>query len=507
MPDIAGALYWLLRAVGAPQVTNFFILLILGVFLWAVFDAYRARHSRFLENAPTLMTSLGILGTFVGVVIGLLDFDTADLDSSTSRLLDGLKTAFTTSLVGISAGISFKLLDSIFLARRRDADADETSAAQEIGPAEIHKVLLRQSVALESLRGAIVGSEEGSLLSQSKLLRADISDFARKDEQNRKEFSARLWSELEQFAQMLSRSATEAVIDALKQVIADFNKNLTEQFGENFKQLNEAVHKMVTWQEQYRVQVDELYQLYRQGVTSLGETATSVEHVREQCADIPTTMDKLQEVLQTNQHQIGELTRHLDAFAAVRDRAVESVPAIQGQLDEIGAQLKKGAADMAKQLLEGSAQFSDSINSSNTALQSMVNTAQQSSEQIANAMTDSAKGLTEAGSEMLRQLGGTSETIQREIKNTVEASMQSMTSETTRALGGVREQVQKTLDETGRGLEKQLSALDSAVSQELNRVLQQMGQELAAITGQFSSDYRRLVDEMDRVLRTQPRQN
>ncbi|WP_223823665.1 hypothetical protein [Candidatus Enterovibrio escicola] len=43
----------------------------------------------------------------------------------------------------------------------------------------------------------------------------------------------------------MSESATEQVIEALKQVILDFNHNLTEQFSENFKQLNEADHKLV----------------------------------------------------------------------------------------------------------------------------------------------------------------------------------------------------------------------------------------------------------------------
>lgn len=506
MPDFAGALYALLGSLAAEQVTNFFIVLVIGVFGWAVCDAYRARHSRFLENAPNLMTSLGILGTFVGVVIGLLDFDTADLDGSTSRLLDGLKTAFTTSLVGISAGVTFKVLDSIFLAKRRDLNADDVNEVEQVGPEEIHKVLLRQATAVEGLRNAIVGSEEGSLLSQSKLLRSDFSDFARKDEQYRVEFNKRLWKELEHFAEMLSRSATEAVIDALKQVISDFNQNLTEQFGENFRQLNEAVHKMVEWQAQYRTQVDELYQLYRQGVESLDQTASAVGSVHEHCTQIPTTMDRLQQVIQTNQHQIGELSRHLEAFAAVRDRAVESVPAIQSQLDDIGAQLKQGAEQMTNQLLEGSAQFSESINSSNEALQSMVTTAQQSSEQISQAMTDSARGLTEAGSEMLQQLGGAAETIQREIQTTVEASMQSMTAETTRALGGVREQIQQALNDTGNGLERQLEALDAAVGQELERVLRQMGEQLAAISNQFASDYSRLVGDMDRVLRTAPGQ-
>ena len=53
---------------------------------------------------------------------------------------------------------------------------------------------------------------------------------------------------------MMSKLATEQVIAALKTVIQDFNNNLTEQFGENFKQLNTAVLELVTWQENYKQQ-------------------------------------------------------------------------------------------------------------------------------------------------------------------------------------------------------------------------------------------------------------
>ena len=52
------------------------------VFILAIIQANKGKHSRFLEYAPTLMTTAGILGTFVGVVIGLMHFDTNNIDQS-----------------------------------------------------------------------------------------------------------------------------------------------------------------------------------------------------------------------------------------------------------------------------------------------------------------------------------------------------------------------------------------------------------------------------------------
>ena len=89
-------------------------------------------------------------------------------------------------------------------------------------------------------------------------------------------FSDKLWIKLQDFADTLSKSATETVIEALKQVITDFNNNLTEQFGENFKQLNESVKELVIWQENYKVQIADMTEQYKLGVSSIAATEKSV---------------------------------------------------------------------------------------------------------------------------------------------------------------------------------------------------------------------------------------
>lgn len=58
------------------------------------------------------MGALGILGTFTGIIIGLLNFDTESIDTSIPVLLDGLKTAFITSIVGMF--LPFYLMEWMF---------------------------------------------------------------------------------------------------------------------------------------------------------------------------------------------------------------------------------------------------------------------------------------------------------------------------------------------------------------------------------------------------------
>ena len=67
-------------------------------------------HKRLLEMAPDIFTSLGILGTFVGLVWGLKNFEPSNYEAMTtsvSALVDGIKVAFLTSIYGISFSIIY----------------------------------------------------------------------------------------------------------------------------------------------------------------------------------------------------------------------------------------------------------------------------------------------------------------------------------------------------------------------------------------------------------------
>lgn len=67
-------------------------------------------HRRLVEMVPDILTSLGILGTFVGLVWGLRGFDPVSYEamaSSISSLVDGIKVAFITSIYGITLSMTF----------------------------------------------------------------------------------------------------------------------------------------------------------------------------------------------------------------------------------------------------------------------------------------------------------------------------------------------------------------------------------------------------------------
>ena len=66
--------------------------------------------------APTLLTALGVLGTFAGIFLGLQEIeisaisDPQQLLKSSTQLLEGMKLAFLTSLLGLGSSSVFMLL-------------------------------------------------------------------------------------------------------------------------------------------------------------------------------------------------------------------------------------------------------------------------------------------------------------------------------------------------------------------------------------------------------------
>ena len=348
---IAGSIEGILRITEAAFIAEIVCVAISIVFILAVVFSVKSKQSNFVAYTPALLTTLGIFGTFAGIVIGLMLFDVEHIDKSITGLLGGLKTAFVTSLFGILASILFKSLQSLGVISPKKS-IDEIASAT---PEDILGAITNQGKALDTLVMAIGGEGDGSLVSQVKLLRGDVNDnqklllkssnlaqehlgkienhlIAQQESSNL--FADKLWIKMQDFADMLSKSATETVIEALKQVITDFNDNLTEQFGENFKQLNAAVKDLVVWQDNYKVQIADMVEQYKLGVASISATETSVAAISTESQAIPKTMNDLKDVMTVNQHQLTELERHLEAFKDIRDRAVEAVPEIRKQIQE-----------------------------------------------------------------------------------------------------------------------------------------------------------------------------
>ena len=588
----------------ASGITEFFLLLIFFCLVGAVVMAWRGTAPRFTAYAPTLLTSLGILGTFTGIVIGLLNFDPAQLDASIGKLLDGLKTAFITSITGMGAGILFKVLSTTLL------KPTEAELESEVGPADILSKLDEQTRLLEATRDAVAGSEESSLSGQMKLLRTDLTDRHRDDRQafdafadhlreqlkevaqmlsqaateqvvnaltdilskldeqarllestrdavagseesslsgqmkllrtdltdrhrdDRQAFDAfadHLREQLKEVAQMLSQAATEQIVDALRQVIADFNQKITEQFGDNFKRLDASVQKLVEWQEHYRHQLEQLHALYDQSVQSVTKIDSAIEHIAESSSSIPNSMDKLAGIVETASHQLAELERHLTAFEQLRDRAVEAVPQMQAHVEKITREISASvdaASEHYKALLENSdsylkaqddkaqeilATFTDAGVRIQRDLQAehqqlLANSDNYNKEQNAKSQEvlavfmDASERVQRDTQSVQQQVADSIQQMQSQVEASVNEVLGAQNQAVSQGVERLHEHMRQSASRTGEAVNAQLEALDQLMNQEIERVMNEMGRALAQIAGKFTADYSELTEAMSRIV-------
>lgn len=89
-------------------------------------------NRKIVEFIPTLVSTLGVFGTFLGITVGLMAFDTTNLNESIPVLLDGLKTAFWTSLVGMGLSAILNGWINRLYDKKENGVSDINQAASQI---------------------------------------------------------------------------------------------------------------------------------------------------------------------------------------------------------------------------------------------------------------------------------------------------------------------------------------------------------------------------------------
>ena len=366
--------------------------------IWA-FTLGKRWPSRLVAITPTGLATLGVLGTFTGILIGLLDFDVARIDESVPDLLAGLKIAFTTSIVGIAASVLFRFLRTL---------APGPARASGTTPEDIFETLReirddgreaseRSGEQLAQIRNAISSDGDGSLLTQVQKLRTTVQDG-----QNA------LAKEFREFAAHMVENNQKAIIEALEQVIRDFNANLTTQFGENFKQLNRAVADLVLWQDNYREHVEASERRLELAVESMEAAETALRGVRDHAERIPAAIEPLEPTLKGILNQTTALDAHLHALAQLRERAAEAFPVIEENLNRITGDLSRSveaAIERSQSALERSQREHDRLNIGFETLRQNAETAQtRFSEELSAAHTRTQTEIRQRFEEFDRQM-------------------------------------------------------------------------------------------------------
>ena len=70
-------------------------------------------NEHLFDFIPHLFPTLGILFTFLGIAIGLWNFDSNNIEKSIPELMNGLKTAFLVSIFGVLLLVFFSFWTNI----------------------------------------------------------------------------------------------------------------------------------------------------------------------------------------------------------------------------------------------------------------------------------------------------------------------------------------------------------------------------------------------------------
>ena len=146
------------------------------------FDFGKIRHQQ-VNTIASIVTVIGVLGTFAGITYALFEFDTNDIKASVPQLLNGLKFAFVTSILGIIGSIALKW--SALNNRKSQAASEETYAGATVDDlAELLQSILtvereegkETRETLRSIEKSLTGEGDSTVLTQLQKLRTTFSD-------------------------------------------------------------------------------------------------------------------------------------------------------------------------------------------------------------------------------------------------------------------------------------------------------------------------------------------
>lgn len=372
-----------------------------------------------------------------------------------------MKTAFITSVTGLLLSIILKIWASIHQDKSENLDLDQVDASNILKFIEHH--LTEQT-----------NTQKKTAVIHEELLQA-LTTHHEYVKQNNQQFAANLWDKLEKTAQILTKSATEEVILALNQLIKDFNHQLTEQFGENFKQLNHAVFELIQWQENYKQQLEQMQVQYQNHTNAVAATQQAIDnihdnlsHIAHHAQSIPDSMERLAVAIELSHTQIDTLYDHLAAFADMKDKAVAALPSLSEQIDV----MLQGMDDASQKLTEQFHQIHQSIKAQPSIMQSTTQELKNTLERLVGQLEIDIKNITEkhAGSikEQMNQLSNIAA---------------------------------QTLEDISDSIEGQINNFNTAEAKKIESDLQQMGSALISMTSQFTKDYKELVNHMNNIIR------
>jgi gas vesicle protein len=461
--------------------TDFVFVSVVLYLFWEFKNYLKADDEQALEHGPAELTTIGVIGTFIGISIGLAGFDVNDINGSVPVLLQGLKTAFLTSVLGIGAGlyIKRKKLKLIDASEKEDDFTPQTFKAMFDNHLESQSSLI---ASMERVADELSGNKDDSVSSVLSKIRNDVNDNHKQSREDMKDF-----------VKELAEQSTKGIIETLEEVIRDFNNKIGEQFGENFAKLEIAVGHLNEWQQQNKKQVAILIESFDTAASNQERVAESIALVEESTSVIPDHMKQLSAVLKANEDQLTALTKNLGAFAKMREKAEESIPVIDQHIEQSVKTMKEAverASGHYQTLLNDSRSMIDNFNK---ASQEFSSATKDGSQLIRSSLDGVARDVKESGENMHQSVMKSANTMKLDMETVGESLKQNVNKQ----VSDIFEQFTKTEHKLKNLLSENWNQWDEAMQKEVARVIGLMAGQLTQVSGAFVNDYQRMLQQIN----------
>ena len=406
---------------------------------------------RFWNSVPALLVGLGILGTFVGLVWGLIPFSginfeqTSQIQVAIKKLLSGVSTAFVTSVWGMLTSLTFNGLEKWRISRVSQAIANLQR--------ELDRLFTLTTQEEISFR------QEDELAQQTQALKSFSTDLANDIKSAMAEGRQQILTEL--------RNAPEA-----------FSNAMVEQLAPSLDKLNETVEELRKQKEVSSAdaigQLIEQFQasLSTSTVTQMEELAKTVGDASQSLMNLPDQMGQMiagvREQMDQTRHLLAETT---EAQTAQMQRMMDGMlSAFQGTIDTQQAGLSETTHSLNEQMKQVGSDIQNLLESA----------ANRADEQLGQRMAD-MEAVSDQSIETLQAAIGE---LRQSITSTLNQQQQAIsevTSQTAKASAEATDQMQQHVDRAATRLGESVEGAEKSI----NTLLQQQDDQIEAFNAQI----------------------
>ena len=273
-----------------------------------------------------------------------------------------------------------------------------------------------------------------------------------------------------EFSNYMLEENSKVFIEALNKTIRDFNINLVETFGSNFKQLNEAVSKLLDWQEHYKDTIELTTENQKTIFDSFRNIETELDNFNQKAKGVNTIVSDLALSTKEALEQNYRLNDSLEVLAQLDSQVKELLPnfmKINSNLDDNLKTFNEETNKITKELKE----FTDNLSSS----------LDKSKNQVSKLLEDTIKSF----SSIIEK----SEENNKEIVRSTSEKIKSLNEDLDKH---IREKITK-IDKI---LKEKIQETDDSLKDNLNDIIKMLGN----ISEKFAEDYEPLANKLREIV-------